>query len=119
MKLDTPTKIAALIALVAYVAGVLTVGIYVQHNDIPAPDLTVFKAHYIYTGIEVLGLLAAAAALISLCLLIAERVQRPVLAPGGGGRASRWPPCCGSSTRSSWRAASPAPKPLRALWLVS
>ena len=114
MNLETPTKIAALIAVVAYVVGVLTVGIYVQHNDIPAPDLTAFKAHYIYTGVEVLGLLAAAAAVISLCMLVAERASKAwAVAIGIGLAAVVW-----FLYAQFLEGGFTSPKPLRALWLV-
>jgi hypothetical protein len=70
MKLDTPPKVAAVLALLAYVIGVLSVSIYAQGKDIPAPDLTAFKANYIYTGLQLLGLLAAGAGVVYVSTLV-------------------------------------------------
>jgi hypothetical protein len=87
MKLDTPPKVAAVVALLAYVIGVLSVSIYAQHNDIPSPDLTAFKANYIYTGVEVLGLLALGGGLILACMLVADRRAKKEAAGVGLGLA--------------------------------
>jgi hypothetical protein len=64
---ENMTKAAAVLALLGYVLGVVAVSVYVQHNDVPAPDLTTFKANYIVTGLEVLAVLAVAGMLIFGC----------------------------------------------------
>jgi hypothetical protein len=69
---ENMTKAAAVLALVGYVLGVVAVSVYVQHNDVPAPDLTAFKANYIITGLEVLAVLAAAGVLIFGCRQCAD-----------------------------------------------
>lgn len=53
--------------VIAYALGVATVSFYLRHNDIPDPDLSFFKAHFIYTGIVLLCFLALPSALAYAC----------------------------------------------------
>ncbi|HEY8809093.1 MAG TPA: hypothetical protein VIM28_03630 [Solirubrobacterales bacterium] len=71
-KLDT-TQVAALLGIVTYGLGVATVSFYLQDNEIPDPDLSFFKAHYIYTGIGVLGFFVLAASLVHICIAVTSR----------------------------------------------
>jgi hypothetical protein len=64
------TKLIAFLAVVAYALGVATTSFYLQHNDIPNPDLSLFKGHYIYTGLVVLGLILLAAGIAIACIAI-------------------------------------------------
>jgi len=64
------TKLIAFLAVVAYALGVATTSFYLQHNDIPNPDLSLFKGHYIYTGLVVLGLILLASGIAIACIAI-------------------------------------------------
>lgn len=70
-KLDT-TKLVGLVVVVTYGLGVATVSFYLEHNEIPDPDLSFFKAHYVYTGIGVLGFFVLAASLVHICIAVTD-----------------------------------------------
>lgn len=74
--LESVPKAAAVVALLSYLAGVITVSIYLHQQDVPAPDLTAFKAKYIYTGLEVLLALGFAGILVIISIETAKALKR-------------------------------------------
>src|SRR6476661_7428186 len=69
------TKLVAFLAVVAYALGVATTSFYLQHNDIPDPDLSLFKGHYVYTGLAVLAFILIASGIAAL--------SKDISSPGG------------------------------------
>jgi hypothetical protein len=76
------TKLIAFLSVVAYALGVVTVSFYLQHNDIPDPDLSLFKGHYIYTGLAALSLILLASGIAYACIEIFDLPNGPLRAIG-------------------------------------
>jgi hypothetical protein len=56
---DLVAKVAAVLAIVSFVLGLLVVSAYLRTLDVSLADPAVFKVRFVYTGAVVLGLLAA------------------------------------------------------------
>lgn len=71
--LDEATKMLGLFAILAYLAGVVTVATYAESLDVSTPSLDLFKTRYILTGVVVmLSLLVPGVASYTLCHLLRQ-----------------------------------------------